>query len=323
MPSATGFLAQLCAPKPTEIANENRSTERQAEKLQEHTVSDQDQFDSRKFSDDIRNSAKKFSDELHDQIHRDIHVKINGARKPVVVGIHLGRGCNSAQWGIFTGVLIALVGLVILLDNLNIVAASRLYHFWPLILIAFGLMYFFGRGSRVWGAILMIFGVLLQLDQLGKIHLTWGMLWGLAWIAVGVLVMWGSVVARKIAPFRSNVSDDPSTTLSENVVFGGIERRMTTKDFRGGVVTAIFGGIELDLSEADMQQEQAQLEVNAIFGGVELRVPYNWQVASRGTPIFGGFVDKTRLRNASDSDPKRKILLLTGSAIFGGVDVKN
>ena len=290
-------------------------------------MSDENKFDAEKFAEEVRESAKKFSDELrngiHERIHRDIGDKINGKRKPVVIGIHLGKGCET-NWGIFTGVLISLIGLIILLDNLNIVAAARLYRFWPLILVAFGLMYFFGRGSRVWGAILMGFGVLLQLDRLAIIHLTWGMLWGLGWIAVGVAVMWGSLVARRLGPSKTDLEADPSTTLSDNVVFGGIERRITTKDFRGGVTTAIFGGIELDLTEAEIQGPEARLEANAIFGGIELRVPYNWQVVSRGTPIFGGFVDKTRLRNAPDSsDPNKKILVLTGSAIFGGVDVKN
>jgi predicted membrane protein len=301
-------------------------------------LSDENKFDAEKFAEEVRESAKKFANEardtakkfgddlrdgIHERTHRDIDEKINGKRKPVVIGIHLGKGCET-NWGIFTGVLIALIGLVILLDNLNIVAASRLYRFWPLILVAFGLMYFFGRGSRVWGAILMGFGVLLQLDQLAIIHLTWGMLWGLGWIAVGVAVMWGSLVARRLRLPTQDPNVDPSTTLSDNVVFGGIERRMTTKDFRGGVATAIFGSIELDLTEAEMQGNEARLEANAIFGGIELRVPYHWQVVSRGTPIFGGFTDKTRLRNAGNvDDPNKKILILTGSAIFGGVDVKN
>ncbi|HXY24302.1 MAG TPA: DUF5668 domain-containing protein [Candidatus Acidoferrum sp.] len=290
-------------------------------------MSDENKFDPEKFAQEVRDSAKKFSSELrngiHERIHRDINEKINGKRKPVVIGIHLGRSCES-HWGLFTGVVIALVGLVILLDNLNIVAASRLFRFWPVLLIACGVMYFFSRGSRVWGAIVIAFGVLLQLDRLAIIHLTWGMIWGLGWIAVGVAVMWGSLAARRIFPPKPDPNVDPSTTLSDNVVFGGIERRMTTKDFRGGVATAIFGGIELDLTEAEMVQNEARLEVNAIFGGVELRIPYNWQVVSRGTPIFGGFVDKTRLRNVADSnDPNKKVLVLTGSAIFGGVDVKN
>jgi predicted membrane protein len=282
----------------------------------ENPVSDEHDFDAKKFSDDLREHINR---EVNEHFGRE-----RRGRKPIVVGIHLGKGADTG-WGVFTGVLIALIGLGILLDNLHIFPATHLYRLWPMILVAFGLMYFFRQCSRVWGSILLLFGVLLQLDQFGVIHFSWGMFWGLACIALGFLVMWGSLVARRITlPKLQTGQDDLATTLSENVVFGAIERRLTTKDFRGGVVTAIFGGVELDLSEADMQQDQARLEVNAIFGGVELRVPQNWQVVSRGTPVFGGFVDKTRLRDSGDAaDSQRKILVLTGSAIFGGVDVKN
>jgi predicted membrane protein len=293
-------------------------------------MSGENKFDANKFKEDLRDSINSFKDDLHETIHSAVQEGVNVGddrqskrRRPIVIGIQLGKSCQG-QWGIFSGVLIALVGLIILLDNLNIVAASHLVRFWPLIVVAFGLMYFFGRSAHLWGSLLIIFGVLLQLDQLGIIHMTWGIIWGLAWIAVGVVVMWGSLAARRWMPSKPDSNADPTTRLAENVVFGGIERRLTTKEFRGGTVSAIFGGIELDLSEADMQQDEAQLEVNAIFGGIELRVPYNWQVISRGTPVFGGFVDKTRLRDAvNGADSKRKLLVLTGSTIFGGVDVKN
>jgi predicted membrane protein len=81
-------------------------------------------------------------------------------------------------------------------------------------------------------------------------------------------------------------------------IFGGIERRVTAQDFQGGHINAIFGGVEIDLTDANMQAEEATLEINAIFGGVEIRVPETWQVAFRGTPIFGGIADKTLRRGS-------------------------
>ena len=244
----------------------------------------------------------------------------------VVIGIGSVRHTKDIRWGLFWGVLITLFGLVVLLDNMGVVDANKIYHFWPLLLIGFGLLSLLvnpTRSSQFRGGVLIFFGVLLQLNAMGIAHFTWGMLWGFFWIAIGLLVLWGSYTARTGRIGILHDDTDPRTQIVENVVFGGIERRLTTQDFRGGVVTAIFGGVELDLSEANMQQEEARLEVNAIFGGIELRVPYNWQVAARGVPIFGGFVDKTRLGAGPDPNTPHKLLVLTGSAIFGGVDVKN
>jgi predicted membrane protein len=99
---------------------------------------------------------------------------------------------------------------------------------------------------------------------------------------------------------------------------------VTTQDFQGGQITAVFGGVEIDLTDANMQADEATLDINAIFGGIEIRLPETWQVAFRGTPIFGGISDKTRIRRSTDpSDPRRKVLILSGAVIFGGVEIKN
>ncbi len=99
---------------------------------------------------------------------------------------------------------------------------------------------------------------------------------------------------------------------------------MTSQDFQGGDITAIFGGIELDLTEANIQTNEATLAITAIFGGVEVRVPPNWQVAFRGAPIFGGVEDKTRTSRVVDpANPNLKVLVITGAVIFGGLEIKN
>jgi len=113
--------------------------------------------------------------------------------------------------------------------------------------------------------------------------------------------------------------------MNATAVFGGIERRISVRDFRGGRVSAVFGGIELDFRDADIDGNEAVLEVNAIFGGAEIRVPDNWKVEQRGQTLFGGYTDTTRLSAAAaDANaPSKKTLLITGSILFGGVEVTN
>jgi len=261
-------------------------------------------------------------------------------RGGVVVGIHLGKGRSvSPLWSLLWGGLIALVGLFFLLDNLNIFPASRLFRFWPLILIVAGIMNLTCRSGRFFGIILLLAGILFQLSELGVAHFGWGQLWPVILIAVGLLVMWGSFEGRRRlaeaqnAPLNGEAvsggtthpaAKDLRNTLNEVAVFGGVERRVVTQDFRGGSINAIFGGVELDLSHANMQVPQAELEINAIFGGVELRVPESWHVVSSGQAIFGGYDDKTgSIDDPNSGDPPKKVLLLTGSVIFGGVDIKS
>jgi predicted membrane protein len=251
-------------------------------------------------------------------------------RGGIIVGLGLGPcGQPGLQWGVISGAIIALVGLLILLDNMGFRVASHLFRFWPMILILIGLWNIARQSGRVFGVVMVILGVLFQLDTLGIAHFSWGELWPLAIIAAGVLVMWSSLQARKVSKVVSNVlggesKTDPRTTLNEVAIFGGIERRITSQDFQGGYVHAVFGGVQLDLRDANMQQDEAKLEINAVFGGVELRVPESWQVVSRGQAFFGGFVDETRnYRTENPANPPRKSLFLTGAAVFGGVEVKN
>jgi predicted membrane protein len=265
--------------------------------------------------------------------------RFRNQRSGIVVGPYLlgkNRSANP-RWGVLWGAWIALVGVVILLDNLNIFPAAKIYRFWPMILVVIGGLNLVSRSARFFGVILVIAGALFQLSELGLAHFGWGQIWPILLISVGVLVMWSSLEARKhlAAAQAARLSGDATTasqdanapdlrdTLNEVAVFGGVERRIVTKDFRGGTVNAIFGGVDLDLSHAEIQQPQAELEINAIFGGVELRVPESWQVVSHGQAFFGGYDDKTGGTDLPDGDTPRKRLLITGSVIFGGVDIKS
>lgn len=279
-------------------------------------------------SDESNFDPKKFEDDLHERVHRNIDDQIKNTyrswkdrhRRPMVIGLDLrarGRG------GMITGGILVLIGIAFLLDHLGIISIGNPFRFWPLLIVLVGLLNFISN-RRPWGTLLMFAGVILQLNELGYTHFGWGQLWPMLLIALGFFVFWGSLEWRNKPATSASNEGDPRTTLNEAVVFGGLERRMTSQDFQGGDVTAIFGGVELDMTEANMQAKEATLAITAIFGGVEIRVPPNWQVAFRGAPIFGGIEDKTRTARVNDSsNPDPKVLVITGAVIFGGLEIKN
>jgi predicted membrane protein len=279
-------------------------------------MNDENKFDPHKFAEDLR-------DQIHNRIHESIGTggsPRSPRRGPMVVGIHLGRQGTS---GLFWGALLVLGGVALLLDHMGILSMDRLWRFWPLLLICAGIPNIMTQERRLWGILMITGGALLQLNELGIWHLRWNDIWPIFLIAVGLVLMWSAIEARNRPPVPAG-GGDPRTTLNESAVFGGIERRVTTQDFQGGQITAVFGGVEIDLTDANMQADEATLDINAIFGGIEIRLPETWQVAFRGTPIFGGISDKTRIRrNADPSDPRRKVLILSGAVIFGGVEIKN
>ncbi len=99
----------------------------------------------------------------------------------------------------------------------------------------------------------------------------------------------------------------------------GIRRRIDDQAFRGGDFTAFMGGVEVDLTHADMVDGEAILEVLAFWGGIDITVPREWRVVPQVTPILGGFVDETEPLDPNSD----KRLIVRGLAMMGGVHVRN
>ena len=229
---------------------------------------------------------------------------------------------DSYGWSFAWGGVILFIGVVLLLDHMQIISAAGLWRFWPMILVLAGLVNVLDENRRMWGVILLIVGTMLELGQFGVVRLTWAALWPLMIIGVGIMLMWGSIKARKAGEGRGQVANSPGA-LNELAVFSGIEKRIMGKNFQGGRMVAIFGGIEIDLWQAEMEGDEAVLFVDAIFGGVEIRVPDTWMVSSHGQGVFGGYTDSTHLRPPTDPNQTRKTLIIRGMAVFGGVDIRN
>jgi predicted membrane protein len=247
----------------------------------------------------------KIREEIHNRIHRDI-----AARR-------VRRGLPA---GTLSGLILIAVGLLFLLDHMDIIHIGNIMRFWPMILVVIGVFKLMSEHNRVGGVVLILIGAYFQLNHLGLINLSWNSFWPLLLIVAGILMIfsrldfnWG----------RSN-AQAPSDVLNEFALFGGVERRVNVKDFRGGRVEAIFGGVEVDFRSSEIEGEEAVVEVEALFGGIELTIPDHWIVTYQGQSIFGGYSDETR-QPAPDVMGNRaaKTLILRGRALFGGIVVKN
>ena len=99
----------------------------------------------------------------------------------------------------------------------------------------------------------------------------------------------------------------------------GFKRTSNTQNFKGGELTAIMGGCEIDLRQASIKDGEAVIDVFAFWGGIELKVPLDWSVVIEATPLLGGFDDKTRPPQGGSA----KRLVVKGYAIMGGFEITN
>jgi predicted membrane protein len=110
-----------------------------------------------------------------------------------------------------------------------------------------------------------------------------------------------------------------NSILSAMAILGGVEKRNNCQDFRGGTVTAVMGGCEIDLRGASITvPHEPVLEVFAMWGGIEVRVPPDWTVISEVNPILGGYSDETQ----PPKDATKRIVV-RGAVIMGGIEVFN
>ena len=100
----------------------------------------------------------------------------------------------------------------------------------------------------------------------------------------------------------------------------GLKKPSYPKTFKGGDIVNIFGGAELDFTQADING-RVVLDITQIFGGTKIVVPSNWQVVSDVAAVFAS-VDDKRLRSTAGAGSD-KILVLKGVSIFAGIDIRS
>ena len=221
---------------------------------------------------------------------------------------------------LLVGVSVVALGVLFLLDSADVLDASRaIDRWWPTVLIGAGILTIAERPPAMPRGLLLIgigTGAVLFTTDLVEGN-AWDYLWPAAIIVAGisVLMRWSG---RTIALPPGASEDD---VIRSTAVFGGPKLASTSQSFRGAWLTAIFGGIVLDLREARPVAEGASINATALFGGVDLLVPKGWRISVRSTPIFGGVDDKTdHTAPPPDDAPTLRIDAVT---IFGGLDIKH
>lgn len=210
------------------------------------------------------------------------------------------------------GIIFLLLGTALLLSRLDIVEVSfwgLVGTWWPLFIVAAGLAALF-TVPRAWPGpvVLIAIGTFFQLVRLDLFELDLGSLvWPILLIVVGLGLL-----------FRfGRSSSDSAEAIRSTVFWWGSARKTRSQQFRSAVLTAVMGGIELDLRDADIAG-RADVSVFTFWGGVEIKVPPTWRVRVRGLPILGGWEDKT-VDPPDDGAPE---LVVHITAIMGGAEIK-
>lgn len=217
------------------------------------------------------------------------------------------------------GIGITLFGVLLLLDSADVLEADRVLRFWPVLLVGVGLV-MMRRGLRGghWfpGAAVLIVGLIFLVQQLGFAELDFDKLWPLFIILFGLGILTRAFRGGRSAGSAGKSADN---RLSKIAVLCGLKPSIGAQAFEGGDLTACMGGVDLDLTGAEIAEGGADLDLFVLMGGVGVKVPRDWTVDSRVTPFMGGMEDST---DNTDADPDKR-LRISGFVMMGGVEVKN
>ncbi|MFP4698414.1 MAG: LiaF transmembrane domain-containing protein [Eubacteriales bacterium] len=214
------------------------------------------------------------------------------------------------------GIILVILGIGFFLQQADVIEFNEIISsYWPSIIIMVGIIQLFKKNiSYIAGLITICVGVLLQLHKIDILPNDFS---GYIWPSILVLVGIAFIFSRA---FKEKINVKEEGFIDNIAIFGAVETKNTTKNFKGGSITAIFGGAEIDLREAKLEEDGVDLELTAVFGGITIWVPKNWRVMATGVPIFGGWDNNTVV---DESNEEVKTINIRCTAIFGGMDIKN
>ncbi len=216
---------------------------------------------------------------------------------------------------LFIGLIIVAIGLSLLFGQLGL---DRLFGFsfgyllsllWPLIIIVLGVsVWLSGKNSA--GLIISTIGLFFLLSTVLNINV-WSLFWPVIIIAIGLMILFkGSV--------RSTADRSSGNFLAVNTIFSGSEKKVTSENFEGGNIFVLFGGSDIDLRKSKLAKEGANVDLTVVFGGCKILVPDGVQIISEGSALFGGWENKVTSSGGKDAS----VLRISGSAVFGGVEIQ-
>jgi len=228
---------------------------------------------------------------------------------------------------ISVGILIVVFGSLWLLKNLGLLIDPLAHYLfsWQALLICIGFIGLFCKNKPNLGGLILIIigGAFIATDFINLPIDAFHLIIPIIIITIGIFIIFKKF-QHPSEHFKTHFQNSCSVdldTIDEVNIFGGRKSSYDTQNFKGGSSVSIFGGSEIDLSNANLAPGTNVLESISIFGGSAIIIPKDWNVKLEVVGIMGGFSDK-RFKSTNIVTDASKTLVIKGIAIFGGGELK-
>jgi predicted membrane protein len=221
------------------------------------------------------------------------------------------------------GILIFLGGLF-LLDTMNILdfRVAHVVFSFPFFMLVIGLFVLVNTEKKFLGGVLSGIGALFLIPRIfPQVDYDGGIIIPLFLIILGAYILLKKRKSDPASFFNSDSSRVNKDKIDDVSIFGGGTKIISSNNFQGGSITAIFGGSEINLMNCQLAEGDNVLDVLCVFGGTTIIIPKEWNVVINVTSILGGFSNKA-IRNPSVVIDQSRTLHIKGLAMFGGGEVK-
>ncbi len=246
--------------------------------------------------------------------------KTGNAENENGAGKHYFRHKPKGQGHTAGGIILIVIGIVLLLANFDIIKGNVGHYLfnWKTFLIILGIIFVGAKEKKTSGYIMLGLGVIFWLPELmGGYYITFkDVFWPSILILIGL-----ALISRHRTFSARNGAGKPEGYLSDISIFSGGMKIIKSDHFKGGNLTAVFGGSEFDLRQVKLDDDGAVIDVVTIFGGTKFIVPEDWNVYTDTIAILGGVSDKRPVKVINNTADKT--LIIKGVVIFGGVEIKS
>lgn len=231
---------------------------------------------------------------------------------------------NGLDKRVLLGGILIILGGIFLLNTMNILhfRIAHVIFSWPFVMFIIGLFVLVNTEKKFLGGVLTGIGALFLIPKIfPQVDYDSGIIIPLFLIILGLYI----ILKKRKVDTESSEHGDTSKINKDKIddisIFGGGTKIISSNNFRGGNITAIFGGSEINLINCQLAEGDNVLDVLCIFGGTTIILPKEWNVVINVTSILGGFSNKA-IRNPSVAIDQSRTLHIKGLAMFGGGEVK-
>jgi predicted membrane protein len=230
----------------------------------------------------------------------------------------------------WVGIILIAIGALLIADNFLFLDFNlrHLIFSWHTIILIIGLVILNNSKNSVVGIIFVIIGLFGIFNHIApfNIYFSFRDYWPVLLIIIGFFILFrrkDSHIPPKSSTEIPGQSFDQQTysgdMIEESSIFNSTNRLVTSENFRGGRITAIFGSSKINFAKSKLAPGENTLELTCIFGGCDIVVPKDWKVIMNVTAVFGGFEDKRYLSDSSNYT--EGVLIIKGAVIFGGGEI--